>query len=85
MNSNRHRTAFVFKMLDVDRDGYLNSIDLLKSFEMISMESKFGKELHRMMAWFTSKNIKQPSSSVKKIITENINFSQFVQLLPNSM
>ena len=56
-NSNRHRTAFIFKMLDVDGDGMLNETDLLKAFEMNSMQSKFGKELHRMMKWYTSKNI----------------------------
>ena len=57
-NTNSTKTSFIFKMLDHDNDGLIDSSDLLKSFELISMESKFGRELHKLMDWFTETNIK---------------------------
>jgi len=72
-------------MLDTDCDGVLNPTDLLKSFELISMDSKFGKELHRLMFWFTETNIKQAQNSTKEKPTVNINYDIFLSLLPNTM
>ena len=45
-------------MLDFDNDGVLNGLDLLDAFEQISMQSKFGKEIHALIVWFTNKNLK---------------------------
>ena len=48
------------------------------------MESRFGKELHTLMVWYTEKNIKVTAASNKKIITKNIDLSLFVSLLPGT-
>ena len=74
-NTNKVKTSFIFKMLDVDQDGVLNVTDLLRSYELISMDSRFGKELHRMMEWFTEKNINRAETSKKEKIIHNIDFA----------
>ena len=56
-NNNRTRSSFIFKMIDFDQDGELSAIDLLNTFEQISVKSKFGREVHTLMQWFTAKNV----------------------------
>ena len=77
-NTNKEKSSFIFKMLDIDQDGVLNASDLLRSYELISMDSRFGKELSRLMEWFTDKNIKVTTFGNKEIITTDMDFSQFI-------
>ena len=84
-NSSKVKTSFIFQMLDFDSDGVLNATDLLRTFEAVSMDCKFGRELHRLMTWFTEKNIKQATQSNKKVVTINIDYDRYLSLLPNSM
>jgi len=44
-------------MIDFDQDGELNALDLLNAFEKVSLESKFGIELKKLINWYTEKNI----------------------------
>ena len=55
--SNREKSSFIFKMMDFDLDGKLSAIDLLKTFEKCSFDSKFGVELRRLILWYADKNI----------------------------
>ena len=50
-------------MLDFNSDGNLDALDLLSSFELISLDSKFGHELKLLMKWFTKINITDKSAS----------------------
>jgi len=53
-------------MIDFDMDGVLDAIDLLNAFEVLSMTSKFGKEIHSLMEWFTAKNLRKTSGAASK-------------------
>jgi Ca2+-binding EF-hand superfamily protein len=56
-SSNREKSSFIFNMMDFDNDGKLGAIDLLKTFEKCSFDSKFGIELRRLILWYAGKNI----------------------------
>jgi hypothetical protein len=55
--SNRSKSSFIFSMMDFDMDGKLGVVDLLKTFEKCSFDSKFGVELRKLILWYSSKNI----------------------------
>jgi hypothetical protein len=83
-NNNKERSSFIFQMIDYDGDGVLNAIDLLNAFEIISMSSKFGKEIHALMVWYTSKNVSESKGTAsKKKEVHDITLDQYYKLLPS--
>lgn len=50
-----------FKILDIDRDGKLNIVNLLQLFKNVPSNSKLGQELFKVIEFFLEKNLYQKS------------------------
>jgi hypothetical protein len=75
-------------LIDFDQDGEISALDLLKAFERVSLDSKFGLELKKLINWYTERNIQteevnmvDPSKANKKFV-QNIDMGVYISLMP---
>ena len=51
------RNKFVFEMLDLDKDGKLNILNVLQLWKQVPLKSRLRKEIYKLLQEYKNKNI----------------------------
>lgn len=74
----REREEFIFKLIDHDKDGIITGHDILKCYEFIDIDSKFGEEIQLLDQHYIKTHLKIRGKPNSK---EQINFDMYIQLI----
>ena len=68
----------MFKMLDIDQDGYLDANDIDDAWELADKISDFGQEINKLVQYYVSVNLKNKGGMLQK---EKINMFMYKQII----
>mmetsp|Transcript_18654 Transcript_18654/g.17749 ORF Transcript_18654/g.17749 Transcript_18654/m.17749 type:complete len:246 (-) Transcript_18654:29-766(-) len=75
------RNEFIFKMLDIDKDGKLSCISLLQIYKNMNPNTLFGKEIFKILKEYKNKNLLMKHGYRSQVV---LNFNLFNKLIPYS-